>query len=152
MAKSELPDYAAKQKLLYGKDPKPEAQIATGEAFFAAGQLYDALLCFHQAQHTAGLERVRVRAVAEADPLLLKLVLAKLETAAATEEWRRLGQAAMDLGKRRNAEEAYRMAGEWGLVAQLRGETVAEERAASDAGDGADDGDAEPGEGDAGDE
>jgi len=130
MAKGELPNFAAKQKLLHSKDQTPESQVAVGDRFFEAGQLYDALDFFTQASNDDGIARVRDRAVSDADPLLLKLVLRRIEGEAPSEEWRTLGQNALENGKKLCAEEAFRMAGDWQTVARLRGEVAAEEREA----------------------
>lgn len=131
MARAELPTFAAKQKLLHGKDQTPEGQVAVGDDLFEAGQLYDALEFYAQAKSQDGIIRVREQAVTEADPLLLKLVLRKLEGDAGTDEWRALGNNALEAGKKLCAEEAFRMAGDWQTVARLRGEVAAEEREAA---------------------
>jgi len=131
MARGDLPTFAAKQKLLHGKDQTSETQIAVGDDLFEAGQLYDALDFYARARSDDGIGRVRERAIDEADPLLFKLVLRKLKSEAGADEWRTLGNNALDVGKKLCAEEAFRMAGDWQTVARLRGEVVAEEREAA---------------------
>ena len=122
--KDRLPNFNEKRKMLHTKVPPPETLSEVGRRFLEAGQLYDALDFFHKAGDQDGMNQVRMKAVEEADPVLLKLAAKRSEKGASADEWRSLGENAMKMGKKRSAEEAFGMAGDWKAVARLRGEVI----------------------------
>lgn len=120
MAKKGLPNWQARQKLLYSKDKKGSpTQLATlGEEALSKEQYQDALDYFRVAGNQEGLERLKKIALDEGDTFLLF----SLERATASiddEFWNRVGQRAFELGKLRFAQTAFKRSKNETMLAKI---------------------------------
>ncbi len=111
MAETGLPDVKRKQKMLFAEDTTEQTLIEHGQRFFSAGWYNDAIDFFERAGHVEGLNQIRQTASDEGDVFLFNRCLKAKGVAADDEEWRRIADQALDMGKLQFAREGYRMAG-----------------------------------------
>jgi hypothetical protein len=107
-----MPDYRAKQNLLFGKEVKPQELARIGREFLEAGWLSDAIDFLAKAGDDESLSDIRARAIEEGDVFIFRRVLKASGTTAEEKEWREIGDCALLLEKLQFAREAYRMAGD----------------------------------------
>ena len=107
-----LPNYRAKQSLLFGKDENPQELSRIGREFLQAGWLNDAIDFLAKAGDNELLNDIRVRAIEEGDVFIFRRVLKATATTAEEGQWRQIGDCALLLEKLQFAREAYRMAGD----------------------------------------
>lgn len=99
MKKTTIPDYREKQHLLYAARASERDIIALGDRYREADRIADAFECYQRATHRAGLETIREWAEAAGDVMLYQQALKALNQAASPQDWDRIGQQALTLGK-----------------------------------------------------
>lgn len=88
-----------KREVLYGGRTPPERLNMIAEEFLAEERLSDALDFFEQADNRAGLAKIKRIAMENGDTFLLHR-LEKFDPASVTkDDWQRIGETAMRLGK-----------------------------------------------------
>ncbi|MBW1808148.1 MAG: hypothetical protein JRJ87_08110 [Deltaproteobacteria bacterium] len=107
-----MPNYRAKQNLLFGKEINPQELSRIGREFLKAGWLNDAIDFLAKGGDDESLIDIRARAIEEGDVFIFRRVLKATGTTAEEKDWREIGDCALLLEKLQFAREAYRMAGD----------------------------------------
>jgi len=102
-----MPDCLKKRRLLNDKGLSPEACRDYGEKFLELGFLEDALEFFVQGLYQPGLDKIKAMAIEAGDAYLM----GKLGPHA-PEDWRRVADQALKLGKVQFARRALEQAGD----------------------------------------
>lgn len=116
---SMLPDYQEKQRLLFGEKINSESLRHYAQLFLQAGNLTDAADFFVKLTDNSGLEKVLQQAENDGDLFLAERTAALLKRPLTPEQYNKLGEQAVNLGKSRFALQAFEKAGN-----QLRLTTV----------------------------
>ncbi len=109
---ADLPHYKFKQALLHGKDTNPAEISRLGRRFLEEGWLNDAIDFFKKAEDSQGLAAIREISIEEGDIFLLRQAIKAGGEAAGEDEWKQIGERALELGKLQFAREAFRMFGD----------------------------------------
>lgn len=97
---------------LLNSDRGDPAQLGhLGTRYLEDGRISDAVDFFEKAHDREGLSRLLGRCLAEGDFFLYRRVSRVLDISPAAEDWTKLGDAALSLGKLYFARSAYREAG-----------------------------------------
>jgi hypothetical protein len=94
-----LPDYRLKKKILYIDKTSPEALISYGDLYLEAGALSDALDFYARASHTAGIEKIRERALESGDVFLFQGAVRAQGPELRNTDWENIVQTAVRLKK-----------------------------------------------------
>ncbi len=119
MAVTGLPNVKQKQKLLFAKDTSEQILIDHGHKFLSAGWYNDAIDFFERASHAEGLRQIRQTAQDEGDAFLFTRCIRVEGVEVTDDEWHRLADRALELGKLQFAREGYRMAGDRKAMAKV---------------------------------
>ncbi len=103
-----VPNCLKKRALLNDKEMAPETAKEYGEKFLALGWLEDALEFYQKADYREGLEQIKAQCLQAGDAYLL----ARLGRDLSPDDWRRVADQALALGKLHFAARAYKMAGD----------------------------------------
>ncbi|HUU00960.1 MAG TPA: hypothetical protein VM425_05930 [Myxococcota bacterium] len=109
---ADLPHYKLKQALLHGNDSKPGELSRLGRRFLEEGWLNDAIDFFKKAEDSQGLATIREISIEEGDIFVLRQVIKAGGEAAGEDEWKQIGERALELGKLQFAREAFRIVGD----------------------------------------
>lgn len=109
---STLPDPLKRRDILYGKDTPAEVLREYGDLYLRDGKPNDAVEFFGQARHTEGLRRIRHMAVDEGDLFLFSRAVELLQDEVSPEEWRNLGNKALEKGKLHFALKSFEKIGD----------------------------------------
>jgi tetratricopeptide (TPR) repeat protein len=107
MKRQELPDYKEKQRLLYLGQTAPAALSALGDRYAAAGRTADAIECYGRAGDGEKLRSQAARAEEEGDVQFFLQALRALGREATREEWQRIGERALRMGRLAFARHAF---------------------------------------------
>ena len=122
MAKTNLPDYKEKQKILYRDNTSPTTLIAYGDKYMEAGKISDAIDFYHKADHIEGLEKIREMVVTDGDVMEFQHTLNALNLDASEEEWNRIGKQALELKKYTFAIHAFEKGGNSPMAEKIKEE------------------------------
>jgi hypothetical protein len=109
---ADLPHYKLKQSLLHANESKPGELSRLGRRFLEEGWLCDAIDFFKKAEDLEGLATIRKISIEEGDVFLLRQSVKASGEAAGEDEWKQIGDRALELGKLQFAREAFRMVGD----------------------------------------
>jgi hypothetical protein len=108
-----------KRDLLSSDKAEKSEQIKFGERYLQEDRLSDTIDFFEKVQHVEGLIQLKEKCVAEGDYFLFLRLTKILADSPAAEEWIRLGDNALALGKLLFARSAYREVDSHEKVAQV---------------------------------
>lgn len=109
-----------KKRDLLNNDRADKSELMKlGERYLQDGRLSDCIDCLEKAQHLEGLFQLRERCAAEGDYFLYNRLAKILEESPPSEEWRQLGDKALDQGKLLFALSAYKQADSPEKVAEV---------------------------------
>ena len=111
-AASALPDPLKRRDILYGKDTSVEILREYGDLYLRDGKPNDAVEFFGQARHTEGLRRIRQMTVDEGDLFLFSRAVEFLQDEVSPEEWRKMGNTALEKGKLHFALKSFEKIGD----------------------------------------
>ncbi|HID07793.1 MAG TPA: hypothetical protein EYP10_11680 [Armatimonadetes bacterium] len=112
MGSNRLPDPLQRREILYGKDTPSETLIECGRLYLEEGRWNDAVEFFGRAHYKEGLFELKELALREGDYFLMSQVSEFLGEELEAEEWKRLGQRALERGKFHFAQKAFGRAGD----------------------------------------
>jgi len=124
---SSLPSVVERRALLFGKESMKADHKALAEKYFEAGRLLDALEFFFMANHEAGIDRIRQKAIESGDTFLLDQIERVTRNEESLDSWRKAAVAAEKKGKLAFALHAYEKVGDTGAVTRLGGGEPEEE-------------------------
>jgi hypothetical protein len=119
-AKSTLPDPLKRRDILYGKDTPAEVLREYGDLYLKDGKPNDAVEFFGRARHTEGLRRIRRMAMDEGDLFLFSRAEEFLQEEVSPEEWRNLGNKALEKGKLHFALKSFEKIGDRAGIDEAR--------------------------------
>ena len=111
-AKSTLPDPLKRRDILYGKDTPAEVLRKYGDLYLKDGRPNDAVEFFGRAHHAEGLRSIRRMAMDEADLFLFSRAMEFLQEEISPDEWRNLGNKALEKGKLHFALKSFEKIGD----------------------------------------
>jgi tetratricopeptide (TPR) repeat protein len=111
VARKNLLSCLRKRDLLNSDRSDPAHLGRLGTRYLEEGRISDAIDFFEKADDREGLTSLLKRCLAEGDFFLYRRVSRILSIAPAPEDWNKLGDAALSLGKLHFARSAYREAG-----------------------------------------
>lgn len=117
--KRDIPDYRKKQALLYIQKTAAADLAEYGRRFLAAGRFSDAVEFFQAAGDRAGLETIKTRAEQEGDTMLYLQCVKALRVEPSSDDWTRIGRAALAQGKVSLARQALAQSGAPALAAEI---------------------------------
>ena len=120
MKRSKLPDYKEKQKILYIDKTPAKTLISLGERYLEEQRVSDALEFFQRAGFREGLENILQLSAESGDVMDYQQALKALKMEASKEDWERIGQRALALGKIVFALQAFEMSQNPDLVEQTK--------------------------------
>jgi hypothetical protein len=94
-----IPDYRAKQKILYIEKVNPHALQNYGEIFLGEGLLSDALDFYEKANYNTGMQKIKDIAFDQGDVMLFQQAAKALHLELKPADWESIGQKAIDLKK-----------------------------------------------------
>ncbi len=118
--KQDLPGFARKRDILFGRKTSRERMRQTGEQFLEAGRYYDALEFIQRAEADDLARRIVATAIDAGDAALLMRAKKVLGEAAMDEEWTRTAANAEKAGLYAAAYLAHSRAGHEEEAARLR--------------------------------
>lgn len=127
MSIKKLPDYRLKQKILYVDQTDPQSLENYGDAFFADGNLSDALDFYQKANSAEGLQKIKNAALESGDVMLFGRTAKALNLELKSTDWENIGQTAMRLKKYLFARHALQKANNEELLNALEKIMQAEE-------------------------
>jgi len=133
-AKSKLPDPLTRRDILYGKNTPAESLREYGDLYLRDGRPNDAVEFFGQARYTEGLRRIRQMAMDEGDLFLFSRAAEFLQEEVSADDWRKLGNKALELGKHLFALKCFEKIGDREGIKRARerlGETIPDDKEAS---------------------
>ena len=108
-----------KRDLLNSDKTDASELISFGEHYVLEGRLSDAIDFFEKADHVKGLDQLKEDCIAEGDFFLFNRLVGILADSPSPDEWSRLGEKALALGKLHFARLAYTQANLPEKVAQV---------------------------------
>lgn len=122
-----LPDYRLKQRILYIDQTNPQILENYGYAFFAEGNLSDALDFYQKANSTIGLQKIKDFALENGDVMLFARAAKALNLELKTSDWENIAKIAIGLKKYLFARHALEKASNEDLLNSLKQTMQAEE-------------------------
>lgn len=119
MAGKKLLSCLKKRDLLNSEKVDKAELLKLGERYLHEDRLSDSIDFFEKAQHVEGLIQLREKSAAEGDYFLYHRLAKILEDSPSSEEWIRLGDNALSLGKLLFARLAYQQADNHAKAAQV---------------------------------
>ena len=119
MAGKKLLSCLKKRDLLNSDKADKSELIKLGERYLHEDRFSDAIDFFERAEHLEGLTQLKAQCVAKGDYFLCLRLAKILEESLSPEEWRQLGDSALNLGKLLFARSAYQQAENPEKVAQV---------------------------------
>ena len=108
-----------KRDLLNSDRSDPTQFVQLGTTYLEEGRISDAIEFFEKARHRAELDSLLERCLEEGDIFLYRKVARILGVSPGPDQWIKLGDRALSLGKLYFAHSAYREAGSPEKLAQL---------------------------------
>jgi hypothetical protein len=108
-----------KRDLLNSDRSDPAHLVPLGTAFLEEGRISDAIELFEKARHQEGLDNLLERCLDEGDAFLFRKVAKILGVSPGLDQWIKLGDRALSLGKLHFARVAYREGGALEKLAQV---------------------------------
>ncbi|HVO83978.1 MAG TPA: hypothetical protein VMU60_06105 [Syntrophobacteria bacterium] len=108
-----------KRDLLNSDRSDPAHCVELGTVYLEEGRISDALEFFEKAGHREGLDRLTERCLDEGDVFLFRRVAKILDLSPRPDQWLRLGDRALSLGKLHFARAAYQEGGAPEKLAQV---------------------------------
>ena len=99
MNTTNIPDFQKKQQILYIDHRPAKDIIAHGDNYLKAGRIFDAIDAYQRANYAPGLEKIREIAESTGDVMLFQQAMKALGRVIPEDEWNRVGQQALSLGK-----------------------------------------------------
>jgi len=106
-----LPGCLNKRDLLNSDRSDPARCVQLGNAYLEEGRISDAIDFFEKARDREGLDRLLERCLGDGDVFLFRKVAKILDLSPGPEEWIKLGDRALSLGKLHFARAAYGQGG-----------------------------------------
>jgi tetratricopeptide (TPR) repeat protein len=103
-----LPGCLKKRDLLNSDRSDPAHCVELGTAYLEEGRISDAIEFFEKAPHREGLDRLIERCLDDGDVFLFRKVAKILDLSPGPDQWLKLGDRALSLGKLHFARAAYR--------------------------------------------
>lgn len=119
MAGKRLPGCLKKRDVLNSDRSDPAHYVQLGTAYLEEGRISDAIEFFEKARHRAQLESLLERCLGDGDLFLYRKVARILGVKPGPDQWLKVGDRALSLGKLYFARSAYREAGSPERLAQL---------------------------------
>jgi len=110
LARTKLLSCLKKRDLLNSDNAIPSKLVDLGKLYLQEDRLSDAIDFFEKAKYREGLEELRKRCLEEGDYFLYQRFLRVMEVSPGSEDWVRLGDAALNRGKLYFARSAYQQA------------------------------------------
>ena len=108
-----------KRDLLNSDRSDPTQFVQLGTTYLEEGRISDAIEFFEKARHRAELDSLLERCLEEGDIFLYRKVARILGVSPGPDQWIKLGDRALSLGKLYFAQSAYREAGSPEKLAQV---------------------------------
>jgi len=122
-----LPDPLKRRDILYGRNTPSEVLREYGDLYLHEGKPNDAVEFFGQACYKEGLQRIRQVAMEEGDHFLFSRATEFLQEEVHPEDWRTLGNKALEKGKHLFALKCFEKIGDRAGIEETRkklGETT----------------------------
>ena len=103
-----MPGCLKKLDLLNSDRSDPAHCVELGTVYLEEGRISDALEFFEKAGHREGLDRLAERCLDDGDVFLFRKVAKILDVSPGPDQWIKLGDRALSLGKVHFARAAYR--------------------------------------------
>lgn len=113
--------YLEKRKILNSNEIDQNMLVAYGNLYLEKGVLNDALDFFEKAHFEEGIRKIRLLGLGEGDVFIFKKASKMLKIENSEDDWNRVGEKAMELGKFRYASIAFEEAGNEEKIQELRG-------------------------------
>lgn len=113
--------YLEKRKILNSNEIDRNTLVAYGNFYLEKGAVNDALDFFEKAHFEEGIRKIRLLGLDEGDVLIFKKTSKMLKIENSKDDWNRVGEKAMELGKFRYAAIAFEEAGNEEKTQELRG-------------------------------
>ena len=114
-----MPGCLKKLDLLNSDRSDPAHCVELGTAYLEEGRISDAIEFFEKARHREGLDRLIERCLDDGDVFLFRKVAKILDVSPGPDQWIKLGDRALSLGKLQFARAAYREGGAPEKLAQV---------------------------------
>jgi tetratricopeptide (TPR) repeat protein len=114
-----LPGCLKKRDMLNSGRSDPAYLVQLGTAYLEEGRVSDAIEFFEKARHREGLDRLLERSLEDGDLFLFRKITKILDLSSGPDQWIKLGDRALALGKLHFARAAYREAGAPEKLAQV---------------------------------
>ena len=119
MSGKRLPGCLKKRDLLNSDRSDPAYFVQLGTAYLEEGRVSDAIEFFEKARHREGLDRLLERCFDDGDLFLFRKIAKILGLSPGPDQWIKLGDRALSLGKLHFARAAYREGGAPERLAQV---------------------------------
>lgn len=119
MSGKRLPGCLKKRDLLNSDRSNPAHFVQLGTAYLEEVRISDAIEFFEKAGHREGLDRLLERCLDDGDAFLFRKVAKILDLSPGPEQWIKLGDRALSLGKLHFARAAYGQGGAPEKLAQV---------------------------------
>jgi len=113
--------YLEKRKILNSNEIDRNTLVVYGNFYLEKGAVNDALDFFKKAHFEEGIRKIRLLGLDEGDVLIFKKTSKMLKIENSKDDWNRVGEKAMELGKFRYAAIAFEEAGNEEKTQELRG-------------------------------
>jgi len=113
--------YLEKRKILNSKEIDRSTLVAYGNLYLEKGAVNDALDFFEKAHFEEGIRKIRLLGLNEGDVFIFKKASKMLKIENSRDDWNRVGEKALELGKFRYAAIAFEEAGNEEKAQELRG-------------------------------
>jgi tetratricopeptide (TPR) repeat protein len=113
------PGCLKKRDLLNSDRSDPAHFVQLGTAYLEEGRVSDAIEFFEKARHREGLNRLLERCLEDGDVFLFRKIAKILDLSSGPDQWIKLGDRALALGKLHFAGAAYREGGAPEKLAQV---------------------------------
>lgn len=108
-----------KRDLLHNEQVSTADLLRFAHAFLEDGRPVDALDFFEKAGDREGIHRIRRWSIEQGDPFLLRQTGKLLKEPIPAEEWRQVGQKALEEGRYAQALNAFRSAGDEDKIQEI---------------------------------
>jgi tetratricopeptide (TPR) repeat protein len=119
LARNKLLTCLKKRDLLNNDKADTSELISIGKQYSLEGRFSDAIDFFEKAEHIEELDQLKERCIEEGDFFLFNRLISILADSPSPDEWSRLGEKALALGKLHFARSAYTQANLPEKVAQI---------------------------------